>query len=213
MSTKKKPKGPTAAPQSSTPAAAPPTAAAPPKAAAAPSPAAAHNPAEVALKPAAATPAAKPLSFAEMAKKAAAAPTPTAAPKAPGGTGGAAAPTSSVKATTAAAPPAAAVAAAEPEFTVKAISGGRRKHILDRHGPESTATDAGHFYEGWSEIEKMIWYAVENGTYYDSSKGPPGYEYECDCGESIGENINGYDTSWIRVKVSKSGEVITAFPF
>jgi hypothetical protein len=88
------------------------------------------------------------------------------------------------------------------------------KHIGDRHGPLSAALNAGKFAPGTADadIANMINQAVENAPPIPNTLGRPGQIFDYDTGATIGTDINGNPTSSLRVVVSPSGQVITAFP-
>ena len=92
------------------------------------------------------------------------------------------------------------------------ISEKQKQHILDRHGPESNAPGAGKFYGDWDEIKDLIFETLDRGSVIESTKGPPGYEFEHGFSGLIGVNINGKKTRFVRVKLSTFGNVITAHP-
>jgi len=88
-------------------------------------------------------------------------------------------------------------------------------HILQRHGPDSAATNAGRFAAGTSaqDLTTMINAALRNGTFRPNTLARPGHIFEFDLGRMIGTNSAGGATSLIRVVRDPSGNIRTAFPY
>lgn len=94
------------------------------------------------------------------------------------------------------------------------ISPHAMRHILERHGPESTAPGAGKFAPGTTPdlIRAMIAEAVRHGRPHANTNGRPGTLYDYSFPYDIGTTIDGRPTRRIRVVVGPDGEVVTAFP-
>jgi len=88
-------------------------------------------------------------------------------------------------------------------------------HIVQRHWATSTAPGVGKFSAGTTveALRSMIDEAVSGGTSRPNTLGRPGTIFEHTFGRPIGIDIAGNPASHLRVVVSPSGEVITAFPF
>jgi hypothetical protein len=101
-----------------------------------------------------------------------------------------------------------AAQAAENSF----ITPGRMTHILGRHGPGSTAANAGKFAEG-SNIPGLIGQALRS----DATLIRPGRGgrilFEHTFSDAIGVSNKGMLTGRLRAVLEPSGEVVTAFPF
>ena len=89
------------------------------------------------------------------------------------------------------------------------------RHIEERHWPDSPARNAGKFLPGITQdyLRDLINEAVANGRARPNTNGRPGQIYEYDFGRPIGVTINGRPASKLRVVVSASNRLITAFPF
>jgi hypothetical protein len=91
----------------------------------------------------------------------------------------------------------------------------RLQHIIQRHWSDSTATGAGKFQAGITEVtlRDMINEAVRNGHARHNTHGRSGTIYEYDFQRQIGTTIDAGPATRLRVVVSNRNEVITAFPF
>lgn len=89
------------------------------------------------------------------------------------------------------------------------------RHIEERHWPDSPARNAGKFLPGITQdyLRDLINEAVANGRARPNTNGRPGKISEYDFGRPIGVTINGRPASKLRVVVSASNRLITAFPF
>jgi hypothetical protein len=88
-------------------------------------------------------------------------------------------------------------------------------HILDRHGPDSTAANAGKFSEGTStgDIKQIVDETIERDPAGEPNTGNrPGTRYLADLGRTVGRASNGLPTSWVRVVIDENGKIKTAFP-
>jgi len=106
------------------------------------------------------------------------------------------------------APPAPALQA-EPRIPAKAMA-----HILERHGPESTAQGAGKYAPGTTEetIRGLIAEALRQGAPVADTQFRPAKLYDYSFPRVIGTTIEGAPTSRIRVVVGRDGTVVTAYP-
>jgi RHS repeat-associated protein len=95
------------------------------------------------------------------------------------------------------------------------VSAERMKHVLDRHGPNSTAKNVGRWSKGTSEttIRGQIDEAARKGLARPNTQGRPGEIREYDFGRTIGTNSKGEPTSRLRVVVDELDNLITAFPY
>jgi hypothetical protein len=87
------------------------------------------------------------------------------------------------------------------------------EHIVLRHWRTSGARAAGKFAQGMTarELRSMIAEAAANGARRPGKLGRTLIEH--DFGRIIGTEIGGSPTSWLRVVIDATGEVVTAFPF
>lgn len=81
--------------------------------------------------------------------------------------------------------------------------------------PTSGAKNAGKFAEDTTarSLKGMINETVGNGTVRTNTNNRPGQINEYDPGRQIETDIDGNAASSLRVVVSPSGDVVTAFPF
>jgi hypothetical protein len=95
------------------------------------------------------------------------------------------------------------------------ISGKSLVHVIQRHWPNSIATGAGKFLSGITrkELKDLVKTTVGAGKKSINSRGRPGSISEYDFGRVIGTDIKGNAASRLRVVVTDSGELKTAFPF
>jgi hypothetical protein len=110
-------------------------------------------------------------------------------------------------------------------YVLRALSEGARqqvvltpralRHIQQRHWPDSSAQGVGKFAIGITEesLRQMINEAVAYGDSRQNTHGRLGKIYEYDFGRPIGTRINGGPASRLRVVISVSSQVVTAFPF
>ncbi|MBV9523107.1 MAG: hypothetical protein JO010_09965 [Alphaproteobacteria bacterium] len=98
---------------------------------------------------------------------------------------------------------------AAPHLTDRALG-----HILDRHGPESTAPDASKYAPDTTAatIRAMIAEAIREGRPRPDTNGRSGTLYDYDFARAIGTTIEGRPARSIRVVVAPDGAVITAYP-
>jgi RHS repeat-associated protein len=89
------------------------------------------------------------------------------------------------------------------------------EHIVFRHWATSGAQGAGKFAAGTTArgLRSMIDEAVSAGISRANTRGRPGTIFEHNFGRQVGIDIAGNPASNLRVVVSPSGEVVTAFPF
>jgi hypothetical protein len=87
-------------------------------------------------------------------------------------------------------------------------------HIMARHGPDSTAPDAGKYAPGTDEarIRALIAEALRRGTPARDSNFRPAILYDYRFPKIIGRTIDGAPTNRIRVVVGRDGAVVTAYP-
>ncbi len=89
------------------------------------------------------------------------------------------------------------------------------EHIVERHGPESTASNAGRFGDGTTtdDIKQMVDDTIERDpTGEPNTGGRAGTRYNANLGRTIGTTRTGAPTSWMRVVIGADGKIITAFP-
>jgi hypothetical protein len=103
----------------------------------------------------------------------------------------------------------AAPAPAEVHLTAHAM-----RHILERHGPDSTAPDASKYARGTTPatIRGMIAEAIREGHPHPDTNGRAGTLYDYSFKRDIGTTIEGRPTHTIRVVVAPDGAVLTAYP-
>ena len=94
------------------------------------------------------------------------------------------------------------------------ISARTMRHIIARHGPESTEQGAGKFAPGTTPdmIRTLIIEAVHQGTPRPDTNGRSGVLYDYAFPQIIGTTAEGAPTHRIRVVVGRDGTVITAYP-
>jgi hypothetical protein len=94
------------------------------------------------------------------------------------------------------------------------ISAGTMRHIIARHGPESTEQGAGKFAPGTTPdiIRALIIEAVHRATPRPDTNGRSGVLYDYVFPQIIGTTAEGAPTHRIRVVVGRDGTVITAYP-
>ena len=88
-------------------------------------------------------------------------------------------------------------------------------HILDRHGPGSSAPRTGKFSDGTTtdDIKQMVDETIEKDPAGEPNTGNrPGTRYLANLGRTVGRASNGSPTSWVRVVIDESGKIKTAFP-
>jgi hypothetical protein len=105
--------------------------------------------------------------------------------------------------------PLAAREAGEAHLSARAM-----QHILARHGPESTAADAGHFAPGTTpaQIRALIAAALRDGVPHPDTGSRPATLYDYSFLQPVGVTAEGRPTRRIRVVVGRDGEVVTAYP-
>ena len=88
-------------------------------------------------------------------------------------------------------------------------------HVMPRHGPGTEGNGGGTFSEGTTpnDIQSMIDDTVENGSARPNTGGRAGTIFEQDLGSPIGTNINGQESSSLRVVLNEDGTLKTAFPY
>jgi hypothetical protein len=94
------------------------------------------------------------------------------------------------------------------------------EHIAERHGPESTARGAGKFANGTTtdDIKQMVDDTLEDdpsgraNSAGRNGQPRPGTIHRLDVGRTIGTDIKGNPTSWLRVVIGQNGKIVTAFP-
>ncbi len=98
---------------------------------------------------------------------------------------------------------------AEPYLTAHAL-----RHIMTRHGPASTASDASHYAPGTTAatIRGMIAEAIREGHPRPDTNGRSGTLYDYTFPRPIGTTIDGRPARQLRVVVAPDGAVITAYP-
>jgi hypothetical protein len=106
-------------------------------------------------------------------------------------------------------PPQSAPSAGEVRISPRAMA-----HIVERHGADSEAREAGKFSAGTTEkqIRAMIEEAVRQGRPSANTNGRPGMLYDYGFPQDIGISIDGRPTRRLRVVVGPDGGVVTAFP-
>jgi hypothetical protein len=94
------------------------------------------------------------------------------------------------------------------------LSAGAMQHILARHGPQSTAKDAGHFAPGTTPeaIRALVGEAVAKGAPHPDTEGRSGTLYDYSFPDTIGVTAEGHPTHRLRVVVGHEGQVVTAYP-
>ena len=91
------------------------------------------------------------------------------------------------------------------------------EHIVDNHGPESTASNAGEFADGTTtdDIKQMVDDTIEKDPdgRAEHRAAAAGTRYNANLGRTIGTTRQaGAPTSWVRVVIGADGKIITAFP-
>jgi hypothetical protein len=94
------------------------------------------------------------------------------------------------------------------------------EHILERHGPESTAKGAGKYADGTTtgDVKQLVNETIEKDPEGEPNTPAPdgtpreGTRYNADLGRIVGKTSKGVPTSWMRVIVDGNGKIISAYP-
>jgi hypothetical protein len=89
------------------------------------------------------------------------------------------------------------------------------EHILERHGPDSTAENVGRFPDGTTtgDVKQMVDETIEKDPEGEpNTRNRPGRRYNSNLGRTVGVDDNGVPTTWMRVVLDGSGKIKTAFP-
>ena len=94
------------------------------------------------------------------------------------------------------------------------LSAAAMRHILLRHGPETTAPGTGKYAPGATPaaIRALIAEAVRLGRTRPDTQGRPDTLYDYRFPQIVGTTVEGRWTHRLRVVVAPDGEIVTAYP-